>query len=233
VSAETEAKVLTFDCETSGVDTENDRIVQLVISTANGAGEVLQTWEWIINPGVEMPDSVAEIHGLTTERLQEVGVDPEEALTEAYWVFEGNKNLLWVAYNMAFDMSILNTEFGRHLDLDWFNGSVADVQLFDPLVVDRHRDKWRKGKRTLEAAAGHYGVKFDATLAHEAGYDVEMTAKVAAKVIRKYGVATTEQQSAWYRSWATSLQSYFRRTDPEAYVDKGWPLKESKIRVTP
>jgi len=233
VSAETEAKMIVWDIESTGVDTNNDRIVQLVISTANGAGEILDTWEWIINPGVEMPDSVAEIHGLTTGYLQEVGVAPDRALAGAYEVFEESKDLIWVAYNLAFDMSILNAEFGRHLDLDWFNSSVAGVQLFDPLVVDRHRDKWRKGKRTLEAAAGHYGVKFDATLAHEAGYDVEMTAKVAAKVIRKYGLATTEQQSAWYRSWATSLQSYFRRTDPEAYVDKGWPLKESKTRVAP
>jgi len=232
MSAETEAKILCFDCETSGVDTDNDRIVQLVISTANGAGEVLQTWEWIINPGVEMPDSVAEIHGLTTEILQERGVSPDIALKEAYMVFADRENLIWVAYNMAFDMSILNAEFKRHRDIEWAGDYIRDVRLFDPLVVDRHRDKWRKGKRTLEAAAGHYGVKFDATLAHEAGYDVEITAKVAAKVIRKYGLATTEQQSSWYRSWATSLQSYFRRKDPEAYVDKGWPLKESKTRVT-
>lgn len=225
----TEAKYLVFDTETTGIDVFNDRIVQLVISTADADGSVLSTREWIIDPGVEVPEEAANVHGFTTEFLREHGVQPVKALSEAHEVFRENLHLTWVAFNLNYDLSILSAENWRHsIDFEFVEGVSRQVQLFDPLVVDRHEDKYRKGKRKLENVAAHYGVPFDPDAAHKADYDVEVTAKVAARVAERYGIPSNETQAAWYREWATGLQEYFRRTDPEAVVNGDWPVRLSE-----
>lgn len=222
-----EPHFLVFDVETTGIDTFNDRIVQLVIATADRDGNLLAHREWIIDPGVEVPQGAAEVHGLTTEYLTLNGQDPRTALDEAFEMFWAYKHLIWVAYNLNFDASILASEFVRYDEfLD--PGDYPDPQesqLFDPLVVDRAKDKYRKGKRKLLNVAEHYGIPLDESKLHNALYDVEITAKVAAAVEKKYGVPSNEEQAEMYRAWAVNIQEYFRRTDPEAVVDPDWPLK--------
>ena len=71
-----------LDTETTGVDVETDRIVTACV----GIGDPkLGTWhprEWLINPGVPIPDEAAAIHGVTTEKARAEGVDPVVALAE-------------------------------------------------------------------------------------------------------------------------------------------------------
>ena len=218
-------KFLVFDVESTGIDVFNDRIVQLVISTADVDGNTLRTWEWIIDPGIEVPKEASDVHGFTTEYLRENGQHPGKALVEARDVFEENIKLIWVAYNLNYDASVLNAEFDRIGMTSSFRAYLRIAQAFDPLVVDRAKDKYRKGKRKLENVAAHYGVPFNPDEAHKADYDVEITAKVAARVAEKYGIPSNEDQAQWYHEWATHLQEYLRRTDPEADVNPDWPLR--------
>ena len=221
---------LVFDTETTGVDVHNDRIVQLFIMAMTDDGTVENTWEWIINPGVPIPEGASAVHGFTDEFVQQNGDDPYAALLEAYDVFEEYWNATWVAYNLNFDLSILDAEFARHDVYPRFGQGVAlFVDMFDPLVVDRAKDKYRKGKRTLEAVAPHYGVQFDPEQAHKADYDVEITGKVALAMIGKYGVPSTVQQAGWYASWAKGLETYLQKSDPEAQVDSQWPYRSRLV----
>lgn len=224
-----------FDVESTGVDVFNDRIVQLVIATADANGNLLEKYEWLIDPGVEVPEEAAKVHGFTTEYLAEHGEGPHEALWEADLVFKAavRDELTVVAFNLNFDLSILTAEMARHSLESRYGFWMADnTPLFDPLVVDRKKDRYRKGKRTLEAMAGHYGVPFDSEKAHEAGYDVEVTALVAAKIAGKYGVPSTTEQSEWYADWASNFQEYLRRNDPEATVNGDWPVRKEHNDVT-
>lgn len=222
-------KYLVFDVESTGIDVFEDRIVQLVISRCDEDGNVLGTKEWIIDPGVEVPEGAADVHGFTTEFLQENGLAPDIAMNGALDEFEEGLDLglTFVAYNMNYDLSILDSEIRRIFGEQTFGSGIAETAvLLDPLVVDRAKDKYRKGKRTLEAVSGHYGVPFDPEAAHKADYDVEVTAKVAAKIEKKYGQPSTSEQAAWYASWAKGLQSYLRKKDPTAVVDGDWPLRK-------
>lgn len=219
-----------FDVESTGVDVFNDRIVQLVIATADANGNLLEKHEWLINPGVEVPEEAAKVHGFTTEYLAEYGVDPHKALWEVDQVINKavtQDRLTVVAFNLNFDLSILTAEMARHSLGSRYGLWVADnAPLLDPLVVDRKKDRYRKGKRTLEAMAGHYDIPFDNERAHEAGYDVEVTALVAAKIAGKYGVPSTKEQSEWYADWASNFQEYLRRSDPDAVVNGDWPVRK-------
>lgn len=223
----TEPKYLIFDCESTGIDTENDRIVQLVIATADADGNLIANREWLIDPGVPIPEGATEVHGLTNAYLEENGYTPYDALREARTFFGSYLGLTWIAYNLNYDASILSSEMHRHhVDYEFDRlFSRGRVNLFDPLVVDRARDKYRKGKRKLINVAEHYGIPLDADRLHNALYDVEVTAKVAAAVAKKYGIPSTDEQAQMYEAWAKNLQEYFRKTDPDAKVNRGWPLQ--------
>lgn len=216
-----------WDVESSGIDVFEDRIVQLFFATTDAQGNLIDTWEWFINPGIPVPEEAAAIHGFSDEFLKENGRDPKEVLTEVKDVFLKHRHLTQIAFNMNYDLSILDAEMKRHgvseLFGEWFakNGS-----LFDGLVSDRHNDKYRKGKRNLETQAKHYGVEFDSEAAHNAMYDCEVTAKVSVKIIEKYGLPTTKELATWQEKWRSNFESYLRKTDPDAIVERGWPLRE-------
>lgn len=221
-------RVLIADTETSGVDVFEDRVVQVFIGIADENGELVDKYEWLIDPGIEVPEEAAAVHGFTTEYLQEYGELPEEALREIIRVFRKSWDIPWSCFNMNFDLSILDAEFKRHGISDTFGSAVSTQKpdLWDGLVIDRAQDKYRKGKRKLENMAATYGIPFDPEAAHKADYDVEVTAKVTRAIIEKYGVPTTAQQTAWYEEWRSHLEEYFRKTDPDAVVERGWPLRE-------
>jgi DNA polymerase-3 subunit epsilon len=223
-----EPTYLVFDTETTGVDTDEDRIVQLVIATADAEGNLMAHREWLIDPGVPIPEEATAVHGLTNAYLEENGEYPGTALEEALAFFEQYEPLTWVAYNLNYDLSILKAEFERHLLLDiWW---MTQMRLFDPLIVDRAKDKWRKGKRKLFNVAEHYGVAYDAERLHNALYDVEITAKVAAKVAGKYGIPSNAEQADMHRAWAENFESYLRgvKKDDTIVIEKSWPLREKE-----
>lgn len=223
----TEAKYLVFDTETTGVDVFNDRIVQLVIATADADGNLLEEWEWIIDPGVEVPEEAANVHGFTTEYLRQNGTAPGRALNEALDVFAENTDLVWVAYNLSFDFSLLAREYERHLGTN-FGQYEFEAEWFDPLIVDRAKDKYRKGKRKLENVAAAYGVPFNPSEAHKAGYDVAITAKVAARVAERYGIPTVAEQAQMHVDWAEGFETWLREAkgDNTIEIERDWPLKK-------
>lgn len=222
----TDAKYLVWDAETTGIRVEEDRIVQWFMATADSKGNLLDTWGWLINPGVPVPEEASEVHGFTTRYLERLGRDSKEALNEIRLIFLENIDLIHVAFNMNFDLSILDSEFKRHGITDSFGEYMRDkARLVDGIVIDRHHDKYRKGKRTLAAQADHYGVTYDADNLHDARVDVELTAKVTVKILEKFGIPTTSEQAAWYAVWSQGLQEYLRRSDPDAVVGSEWPLK--------
>lgn len=219
-------KYLVGDAETTGISVHDDRIVQFFIGIADEAGNLVDRHEWVINPGVPVPQEAADVHGFDDAYLAEHGRDPVEALMEIRDVYLKHRDLTWVFYNANFDLSILDAEFKRHGISENFGTWARDnAVLIDPLVIDRAKDKYRKGKRTLEAVAGHYGVPFDPDAAHDALYDTKVTAKVAVKILEKYGWPTNQEQAACYREWAEGLETHLRKTDPDARVDREWPLR--------
>lgn len=222
-------EMLIFDVESTGIDVFNDRIVQLFIGIADENGDLIEKHEWIINPGVPVPEEAANVHGFTTEYLQEYGMDPRRALWEADLVFKKavREGIPVVAFNANYDLSILTAEMARYSLGSRYGNWIADnVLVLDGLVIDRAKDKYRKGKRKLVNMAAHYGIPFDESAAHKADYDVEVTAKVTRAILDKFGVPTTAEQAQWYEEWRSHLEEYLRRTDPNASVGRGWPVRE-------
>jgi DNA polymerase-3 subunit epsilon len=72
-----------FDTESTGVNTESDRIVTACIAHIDGTGSGAPVVrEWLVDPGIEIPEGAVKVHGITTERARAEGMSPAPAVAE-------------------------------------------------------------------------------------------------------------------------------------------------------
>ena len=215
-----------FDLETTGIETDTSRIVSAYVGVVDALGAPKGV-SWLADPGVEIPAQASAVHGITTERARAEGRDAAEVVAEIVAVLRAllAQGVPIVIYNAAYDLTLLNRECMRYAiePLD------CPLPIIDPLVIDRAMDRYRKGKRTLEAAAEYYGVEL--TDAHDAEADAVAAGRVAQAVARKYSdilgsdvTLVHNQQVGWAADSAESFQEYMRRTkDPAFVADGAWP----------
>lgn len=167
-------RMLSFDLETTSTDPRSARIVTSALVTIDGRH--VDKKEMLADPGVEIPEAAAQVHGITTEKARAEGRPHDEVLEETVSAIKQawDNGLTLVVYNAAYDLSVL-----RALTGDF----TVTGPVYDPFVIDRVMDKWRKGKRTLGAVCEHYGVSLDN--AHEATTDALAAARVAWKQVRQ------------------------------------------------
>ena len=148
-----------FDTETTGLDTRYARIVTCFLGVIGPDGEVQESHSWLEDPGVEIPEQAAAVHGVTTEMAREQGRNAAEVVAEIGQKVQGYfaEGLPVVAYNASYDFSILHHEMVRY----GLTPLAEPRPIIDPLVIDRAVDTYRKGKRTLGMAAAHYLVSLD------------------------------------------------------------------------
>jgi len=220
-----------FDLETTGVDVGDDRIVTAHVGLLDAHGAVILARDWLADPGIEIPEGATAIHGISTDHAREIG-EPAGDVVEQ--VTDTLRSLLdagipIVAYNAAFDFSLLAHEAVRHGVPPLHN----PTPVIDPLIIDKAYDRFRRGKRTLAMVAEHYAVRLDD--AHEAAADAVAAGRIAQALAARFaGLMPTEaeelhtRQIAWARAQAASLTDYFiriGRLDPEDRLDGRWPIR--------
>ncbi|MGS2591145.1 exonuclease domain-containing protein [Streptomyces hebeiensis] len=217
-----------FDLETTGTDPLEARIVSAAVIEVRG-DEVIRRRSWLADPGVRIPEQASAVHGISSERAAAEGRPAREVAGEIAGVLAGcwARGVPVVAYNAPFDLTLLAAELRRHglPPLD----RVGPV--IDPYTIDRAVDRYRRGKRTLEAVCGEYGVVLDA--AHDAAADALAAVRVAMAIAGRHASVAAlappelhERQIRWYADWAADFQSFLRRKgNADAVVDAVWPLR--------
>jgi len=234
-----EGTLVGFDTETTGVDPSRDRIVTAAVISREGLDGTLTRRTWLIDPGIEIPAAATAIHGITTLMASTEGVDPAEALPQIAGLLAdalGSGHPV-VGFNVSFDLAILEADLARHglptlgerLGVDSTSGIRPIV---DPLVLDRHLDQWRKGKRKLVDLCAIYGVEVDTDDLHAADADVLATLDLVAAMARVHPtLAEVDVQDLHdleveaHRKWAESFRAWLiSRGRTEDLPDPGWPL---------
>ncbi len=219
-----------FDLETTGVDVETARVVTACIAVLDADGQVVQRWDWMADPGIEIPEAAAAVHGITTEQARAEGRPSELVIAEITQTLRTlfGLGVPVVVYNAPYDLSLLDREC-RRSELEPLENPGPVV---DPLVLDKQVDTYRKGKRTLEVAAAHYGVTLDD--AHDAGADAIAAGRVAQALTAAYPDALDipiadlhGRQEIWYAEQARRFQDYIRRRkgDESFTASTAWPIK--------
>ncbi|MGW0878175.1 exonuclease domain-containing protein [Streptomyces sp. NPDC002671] len=224
-----------FDLETTGTDPREARIVTGAVIEVR-AGEPVGRREWLADPGVEIPADAVAVHGISNERATAEGRPADEVADAIADVLTGywKTGVPVVAYNAAFDLTLLSAELRRHAlpSLCDRLGGQAPAPVIDPYTIDRRVDRYRRGKRNLQAVCAEYGITLDS--AHNASADALAAARLAHAIADRHpkiaalGPAELHhRQIEWYAQWAADFQDFLRRKgDPEAVVDGVWPLRE-------
>ncbi|MER3390179.1 MAG: 3'-5' exonuclease [Microcella sp.] len=220
-----------FDLETTGVDVRTARIVTAYLGVLDATGAVASSRSWLADPGIEIPEGAAAVHGITTERARADGRPAAEVVREILAELRAHlgRGLPLVVYNAPYDLTLLAHEAGRH----GLEPIPAVSPVIDPLVIDKAVDRYRRGKRTLEAACAHYGVLLEG--AHDASIDAIAAGHVARAIVAQHAAALPgtlpelhAAQVAWHDAQADSFEDYMRRQrDRHFTADRGWPVRRS------
>jgi DNA polymerase-3 subunit epsilon len=224
-----EGPLLGFDLETTGVNPCSDLPVQVA----------LIRWEpyrrghrnvFIVDPGREIPANAEAIHGISTQKARREGCPLGEATATVHAALaKAQANQIpVVVMNASFDITIAAMLFRRFglKPITW-------EALVDPLVIDRQVDRYRCGKRRLDALCQTYDVVLGSP--HDAGNDADATVTLARTIAKRYPeiaaceiTELTRLQVDWHRAWALEYDSWCRDNGrpglpPEEFR---WPLRE-------
>jgi DNA polymerase-3 subunit epsilon len=203
------AAFVVVDFETTGLDPEIDRILEIGLAAFED-GQLVASKNWLVNPTVPVPKESSDVHGITDEmlagapRFAEVFAEVREMLV----------GRIPVAYNHGFDSRFLWAEqrrAGLPTRGDDLPPACADDGVWiDPLVWAREIHKAEKGFKLVDVA-GRLGVPLET--AHRAAFDAEATGRVllalAAQMPERYAdvlrvqpryAATQDVENAGWRS---------------------------------
>jgi DNA polymerase-3 subunit epsilon len=225
--------MLGFDTETTGVSTATDRIVTAALIRREG--DRVDTRTWLIDPGVEIPERATAVHGITTAAAQADGAPPVEALEEIAAALSDAlaEGIPVVGFNVQYDLSILETELVRHGLTTLTQRVPGGIRpILDPLVLDRHLDRYRKGPRKLIDMCHIYAVPVVADDLHAADADVLATLDLVHAICQMYaavGAAALtdlhDQQAEAHRVWATRFAAYLKSKGVTDDLPRPeWPL---------
>ena len=111
---------LVWDLETSGLTPGIDHVLEIGIITVLD-GEVIPrgNFEAILNHGIEIPERITEITGLTKEKIEAEGKDPAFILLKVLEIFESAP--AFVTHNgTRFDIEFLIREMRRIIPAEMF-----------------------------------------------------------------------------------------------------------------
>lgn len=160
-----------LDLETTGVDVERDRIVELVAYIVSPQGEIRQIRS-LVRPETKVPDAARAIHGLTDTDL--LGAPTFASIAVA--LADSLKACDFVGYNVAnFDLRLLAAEFRRAgVDYDPTQARVVDAMT----IFRRHERRDLKAAVKLYCDRPHRG--------HRAEADVRAVVDVLHAQLQRY-----------------------------------------------
>lgn len=226
-----EQDLLAFDLETTGVDRFSDVPVSYALLAVR-AGAVVDRDASLVDPGRDIPLGASAVHGITTERARREGIPLGIAVRHIADVLldASLHGVPVVGMKLDYDLTMVDScyrrETGRGLGDDGFRGPVLDA-----LVIDRHVDRYRRGKRTLVDLCAEYKVTIER--AHDASADAKAAADVLLALCERYpelcGLSPAElyaSQQGWHREWTQSFAAWRCRKGlaPIADEEAEWPV---------
>lgn len=160
-----------LDLETTGTNTEQDRIVQIAITIHYPAKDPVP-WKVLVNPGVPIPAEATAVHHITDAMVK----DAHTMKTMAPKLAKALSGLDFCGYNVTFDLRMLKAEMVRAGE-SWSYESAG--------IIDAYRIEQLLFPRSLSSMYEKYvGKKLSD--AHDASVDVEATEEVLAGQLRAY-----------------------------------------------
>lgn len=159
---------IVFDTETTGLDSREDRIIELGCVELANRFPTGRSLHFFINPqGRSVHPDAHAVHGISDTDLADKPVF--EAIAEEFLEFIDGAKL--VAHNANFDIGFINAEFARLK-----RPAVDPGLVVDTLAIARR--KHPMGPNSLDALCRRYGIDNSQRTKHGALLDAELLAEV-------------------------------------------------------
>lgn len=188
-----------FDTETTGLDPERHRVVELAVARYY-RGDIVSAGRFLINPGsaplAEGAGAFA-VNGIDPKLVGWAGVEPAAA-------FHGFKGLVagcafGVGHNVMFDVGMLDADF-RRAEIAW--GDWPALLCTQAMAWGRH-----VGALSLVKVAKALGIKV--STAHRAAGDVATTHRVFRALAPRYPWKTLDDAVEACGQMRAEVRSYF------------------------
>lgn len=161
-----------FDFETTGLDGERDRIIEIGgIKVMDG--QVVGEFSTLVDPQIPLPSAIVQITGITDDMLK--GQPTIDQVLPTFLEFF--KDAILVAHNAEFDMGFLKNAAARlGYQLQW--PCFCTLKMARLLLPDLE-------SKNLDTLAAHYGLQFEAR--HRSVGDCKVTSAVLQFLFKNEG----------------------------------------------
>ncbi len=159
---------IVLDTETTGFDPDSgDRVVEIGCVEIFNQIPTGKTWHTYLNPERDMPQGAFEVHGLSSEFLEDKPLFG--SVVDDFLGFIGEADL--VIHNATFDIGFLNAE------MDTVSaGKISMTRVVDTLALARRKNP--AGPNSLDALCRRFGIDNSSRTLHGALLDAELLAEV-------------------------------------------------------
>jgi DNA polymerase-3 subunit epsilon len=172
--------VVIFDCETTGIDRQNDQIIELCIQRGltddQDDERPVEVKTWRLKPVAPIHPQAQAVHGIALEDLEACPgfAEVAEEIAAAFAAAD-----VVVGYNIAFDIEMLQAEYARC--------GKPPLDFSTKIIVDALRLWQQFEPRSLQNAHQRFvGNAFEA--AHTASADVAATGRVLTGMLRAFAL---------------------------------------------
>ncbi|MGK0248221.1 MAG: DNA polymerase III epsilon subunit family exonuclease [Oleispira sp.] len=131
---------ISVDFETTGLDPDESKIVEIGAVKFNENGQIIDTFEILVNPSIKISKSAGNVHGITEEML--IGKPTPRDGWEMCLEWAGGDNTFF-AHNAQFEVSFIKALYNQ-------TDTVPDIAFVDTLAAARKRLKGRSSYKLTE-----------------------------------------------------------------------------------
>lgn len=175
--------ILAIDTETTGLG-HDDRIVEIALVQLDADGQVVDSFETLVNPGREISEEASSVSGITNADVEGAPTFAEIRREVCDFLDRG---AVWVAHNAQFDMRMLSYDLEpRH----WPRG-------IPTLCTKLASRRWGHRKNSLAHISR--ALNIPQTNAHRAFDDAKVCGLVARHFVRDMPVV--DFMTRWSHEW--------------------------------
>ena len=110
-------RIIAIDTETTGLNPENDRIVEIGAAVFEKEHDPVSTFSTLINPGTPIPSEASKVNHITNETVKNAPRESEAMAAFADFLksyASEDHPLILVAHNASFDIRFIENAFKRY-----------------------------------------------------------------------------------------------------------------------
>ncbi len=168
---------IVVDLEMTGLKPARDKILEIGGVYVRD-GQILEEFETLVNPGIQIPENVTELTGITPEMAAQ-GMDTKSAVAA---FLEFSRGLPLVGHNIAYDYSFLKHGAVNH-NLTLQDQVVDTLKLARTLLAEPE-------KKSLEALCVYFEIEREQE--HRALEDAKAAAELLKLLMERFGAEKPE-----------------------------------------